>query len=276
MSVGSTGNGNFVSWDGGCLFVSRAHGVVPVHAHYAIQVAFGSEPGVRFRPGDRDEWTAYDGVVIASRQPHAMDASAVPVQRGRVRGAETREGARARPAPGRDRHRRAPRPRDLFAATGRRCSRRGARSAPPRPWRARRSGWCTSSPAASSRRWCPTPASCARSAYVKAHLDRPLALCDEVAGEACLSPSRFRHLFVAETGMGLRPYILWRRFVRVWELLAAGTADLRRRARPPGRRAAHLSRTSRQMFGVPPSALQVSRPLRPDGAGAVPARPTPR
>src|SRR5206468_295789 len=27
---------------------------------------------------DRDEWTAYDGVVIASRQPHTMDSSGVP------------------------------------------------------------------------------------------------------------------------------------------------------------------------------------------------------
>src|SRR5205085_8511150 len=34
-------------------------------------------------------------------------------------------------------------------------------------------------------------------AYIAAHLDAPLTL-DEVAAEACLSPSRFRHLFVEE------------------------------------------------------------------------------
>ena len=64
--------------------------------------------------------------------------------------------------------------------------------------------------------------------------------------------------------MALRPYILWRRFLRVWELMtareslsaaahAAGFAD-----------AAHLTRTCRRMFGFPPSALQLATPLRAD------------
>ena len=93
-------------------------------------------------------------------------------------------------------------------------------------------------------------------AYINANLDKKLTL-DEVAGAAFLSPSRFRHLFVEETGMGLRPYILWRRFLLVWELAmkgesmsaaahAAGFAD-----------AAHLSRTSKQMFGFPPTVMPI-------------------
>ena len=64
--------------------------------------------------------------------------------------------------------------------------------------------------------------------------------------------------------MALRPYILWRRFLRVWELMtareslsaaahAAGVAD-----------AAHLTRTCRRMFGFPPTALQLAAPLRTD------------
>ena len=36
-------------------------------------------------------------------------------------------------------------------------------------------------------------------AYIRAHLDAPLTL-EEVAAEACLSPSRFRHLFVERFG----------------------------------------------------------------------------
>ena len=72
------GTGHFVSWDGGCLLIGRATAVTPVHAHYAIQIAFGSQPGIRFRPSDDAEWIDYDGVVIASRQPHGMDASRVP------------------------------------------------------------------------------------------------------------------------------------------------------------------------------------------------------
>jgi AraC-like DNA-binding protein len=74
--------------------------------------------------------------------------------------------------------------------------------------------------------------------------------------------------------MALRPYILWRRFLRVWELLMGGET-LSSAAHAAGfADAAHLSRTSRSMFGMPPSAMQMA-PLRPDpdapGRGAVPA-----
>lgn len=41
-------------------------------------------------------------------------------------------------------------------------------------------------------------------AYIKSHLDRPLTL-EQVADEACLSPSRFRHLFVEQTGLRCVP-----------------------------------------------------------------------
>jgi AraC-like DNA-binding protein len=95
-----------------------------------------------------------------------------------------------------------------------------------------------------------------------------------VAGEACLSPSRFRHLFVEQTGLALRPYILWRRFLRVWDLLMAGES-LSSAAHSAGfADAAHLTRTCRRMFGFPPSALQVAGPLRrDDDAPAAGGRP---
>jgi AraC-like DNA-binding protein len=117
-------------------------------------------------------------------------------------------------------------------------------------------------------------------AYVKAHIDERITL-DEVAAEACLSPGRFRHLFVAQTGMALRPYILWRRFLRVWELLAAGESISAAAYQAGFADAAHLTRTSRRVFGFPPSALQVEPPLRsapvpavapPPGGGLPPLR----
>jgi hypothetical protein len=84
--------GHFVSWDGGCIFIGHANAVTGLHAHYAIQLAFGSEPGIRFRPSDRSDWTEYDGVVIPSRQPHAMDATVVPLNAVLFVEPETREG----------------------------------------------------------------------------------------------------------------------------------------------------------------------------------------
>ena len=58
------GVGHFVSWDGGCMLIGRAHNVTPMHSHYAIQIAFGAQFGIRFRPSDNDDWTEYAGVII--------------------------------------------------------------------------------------------------------------------------------------------------------------------------------------------------------------------
>ncbi|MDF1502126.1 AraC family transcriptional regulator [Roseisolibacter sp. H3M3-2] len=249
----------FVSWDGGCVFLSgRSPGVTPMHAHYAIQLAFGVEPGIRFRPGDAEPWTAYRGVVIPSRQPHTMDATGVSASAVLFVEPETREGrALAERFAGGGI---APLPDDVLDALAPSVfsAWRDARSAGAVEDAARRLVHALAGGAA------PSVVSDERIlravAYIKAHLDRPLAL-EEVAAEACLSPSRFRHLFVEETGVGLRPYVLWRRFLRVWELLTRGSS-LSAAAHAAGfADAAHLSRTSRTMFGFPPSAMQMVGPL---------------
>ena len=261
----------FVSWNGGCLFLSsRAHGVTPMHAHYAIQITFGPEPGIRFRASDDAPWTAYDGVIIPSRQPHTMDATPVAASAVLFVEPETREG-------------RALAERWLQGGITALPGALLADVAAPlfAAWRDDGRDAVVTAAAqdvvrALTGRVEPSVVSDERilraTAYVRAHLDRALTL-EEVAAEACLSPSRFRHLFVEQTGMGLRPYVLWRRFVRVWELIAAGT-PLSAAAHAAGfADAAHLSRTSRTMFGFPPSAaagvIAARRPPAPDlGAGA--------
>jgi AraC-like DNA-binding protein len=260
------GVGHFVSWDGGCLLIGRALGVIPTHAHYAIQIAFGSEPGIRFRPSDVDDWTAYGCAVIPSRQPHAMDASHVPLNAVLFVEPETREGRALA-----ERHltggiSAAPDPRHaaiagpLFAAYAERSATAVERAA-RRVIHTLTDGVEPS--VVSDERILRAVA------HIKAHLGGPLTL-DEVADVACLSPSRFRHLFVEETGMRLRPYLLWRRFLRVWELLTAGM-PLSAAAHEAGfADAAHLSRTSRSMFGLPPSALQLAGRL-PAGEDATAA-----
>lgn len=249
---------HFVAWDGGCLFIGRGGAIVPVHAHYAIQIAFGPEPGIRFHAGEQEAWTEYSGAIIPSRQPHGMDVTRVPANVVLFVEPETREGRAlterwlhdgiaaipdalfAEVAP------------PLFAAYFEERTASAVERAARRVIHALTGGVA---PAVV------TDERILRAvAHIRAHLDAPLTL-DSVAAVACLSPSRFRHLFVEQTGVGLRPYILWRRFLRVWELLtareslsaaahAAGFAD-----------AAHLSRTSRSTFGFPPSAMQMAGPL---------------
>jgi AraC family transcriptional regulator len=258
------GSGQFVSWDGGCLILGHATAITPMHAHYAIQIAFGSERGIRFRPTDREAWTEYDGVVIASRQPHSMDSSHVPFGAILFIEPETREGralAERFPHDGITSV-----PADvlgdaapaLFAAWREEGSARAIVHAAQRVVRTLTGGVAPS--VVSDERILRA------TSYIKSHLSQSLTL-EEVAEVACLSPSRFRHLFVEETGTALRPYILWCRFVSVWDRLMAGDS-LSAAAHAAGfADAAHLTRTSRRMFGLAPSALQMTGPLRPDDDG---------
>ena len=247
-----TARGQFVSWDGGCLFIARATAITGVHAHYAIQVAFGAEFGIRFRPSERDPWVEYDGVIIPSRQPHAMDATTVTANAVLFVEPETREGRALS---------------ELYSPSGITPLPNGeVRKAAEmlfRVWREQRS---TPALVEAARRVIqelthgvePTVTSDERvlraTAYIQSHLSEPMTL-EQVAQEVFLSPSRFRHLFVEQTGMALRPYILWRRFLRVWELLMNGEALSAAAHRAGFADAAHLTRTSRRMFGFPPSAM---------------------
>lgn len=255
------GTGHFVSWDGGCLMIGRAHNITPMHAHYAIQIAFGSEPGIRFRRSDREDWTSYHGVVIASRQPHSMDASVVPSNAVLFIEPETREGRALA---------------ERFQQDG--INALGADllgETVPALFAAWRDDRDSAAVVRAARRVVQTltggvePRTISDErvlraiSHINSHLGAPVTL-EDVANVACLSPSRFRHLFVEETGLALRPYVLWRRFLRVWELLMAGES-LSAAAHAAGfSDAAHLTRTSRRMFGFPPSALQLVGPLRPD------------
>jgi AraC family transcriptional regulator len=253
------GVGQFVSWDGGCLFIGSAGGVVPVHTHYAIQIAFGSEPGIRFRSGEHEQWTEYGGAIVSSRQPHAMDVTRVRSWAVLFVEPETREGRALT-----ERYLRggiAAISDDVLAGAGAAlfAAWREQQNAPAVTEAARR---VIQTLTGGVEPRVVTDERILRAvAYIKSHLDAALTL-DEVAAEAFLSPSRFRHLFVEQTGMGLRPYILWRRFLRVWELLMAGES-LSTAAHAAGfADSAHLTRTSRRMFGFPPSALPMAGPLR--------------
>jgi AraC family transcriptional regulator len=234
------------------MFIGRFGAVVPMHAHYAIQVAFGAEPGIRFRTSDTDEWKSYGGVLIPSRQPHSMDVTGMRANAVMFVEPETREGRVLS-----ERYLNEPivsMPEDALAETKGvfdAWSTGGKDDLVRASWRVIHALTGNMEPRV------PSDERILRAvAYINANLDKKLTL-DEVAGAAFLSPSRFRHLFVEETGMGLRPYILWRRFLLVWELAmkgesmsaaahAAGFAD-----------AAHLSRTSKQMFGFPPTVMPV-------------------
>lgn len=249
------GAGDFIFWDGGCALIGRATNITPMHAHYAIQIGIGSEHGIRFRADERAEWTAYHGAIIPSRQPHTMDSTRIAYSAVIFIEPETPAG---RALAG------------LYSGEGI----TSLNSAPVlsaaatlfETWQRHGNTGVTvaalqgvvESLTQGIRAAVVSDERILRAvAYIRSHLDAPLTL-DQVAAEACLSPSRFRHLFVEQTGTALRPYVLWRRFLLAWEMVLRGDS-LSTAAHAAGfADAAHLTRTSHRMFGFPPSALQIN------------------
>lgn len=93
-------------------------------------------------------------------------------------------------------------------------------------------------------------------AWAAEHIDQPIGLSDALAIGG-LSASRLRHLFVEQTGLPFKTYLLWLRLTRAVEVVAGG-ASLTQAAHQAGfSDSSHFSRTFRRMFGVPPAALRI-------------------
>jgi AraC family transcriptional regulator len=237
------------------MLIGKAHLPTGFHSHYATQLSFGDTDGIRFRPDESSEWTSRDGTVIASRQPHAMDATTVDTSATLLIEQETPAGRALE---------------KRFGANGisevSRAELGENAAALFATWRQYKGGDET---AAAARRVVSAIAGTAEQsapsdervlkaiAYINANLSNTLTL-EAISREIFLSPTRFRHLFVEQTGTALRPYVLWRRFLRAWSLVREG-ASLSEAAHEAGfADAAHLTRTSQKMFGFAPSALLVS------------------
>jgi len=91
--------------------------------------------------------------------------------------------------------------------------------------------------------------------FIRSHITTHEFNLEMLAEMACLSTSRFTHLFKDQVGIPLRPFILWCRMrVAVTSVLAGMT--ITQAAYEAGfSDTAHLSRTFMDMFGVNPSAV---------------------
>ncbi|HEY0112186.1 MAG TPA: AraC family transcriptional regulator [Allosphingosinicella sp.] len=94
-------------------------------------------------------------------------------------------------------------------------------------------------------------------AAARERLDGPVSLAD-FDGIGGLSASRLRHLFVEQTGLPFRTYLLWLRLNRAIECIVRGRT-LTEAAHEAGfADSAHFSRTFTRMFGIPPATLRMS------------------
>lgn len=93
--------------------------------------------------------------------------------------------------------------------------------------------------------------------YVALRLDRAINL-NSTAKAVGLSPSRARHLFVEQTGLPFRSYLLWLRITQAVRIMSTGRS-LTEAAHEAGfADSAHFSRTFRRMFGIPAASLQIT------------------
>lgn len=97
--------------------------------------------------------------------------------------------------------------------------------------------------------------------WIADHIDEPLSLAD-AAVVAGLSEGRLRHLFVQETGVAFRPYVLWTRLNRALEMGFGGTSWTEAAHATNFADSAHFTRTCRRMYGLVPTSLLIEQGAR--------------
>lgn len=245
------GIGRVIVWPGGSLWAGRHVGQVREHAHHAIQISLALEG--RFR-GRARSWTASRetaGMVVMPDQSHCLEGcdstiATLFVEPNSVAGAALRKRFAAI---------------DVALLTDEEAEACADRlrgeylsGAPDdRLTGFARAAICriAGDPLTAAR---PDPRITAALEWMRLHLATTMRLQD-VAAVVHLSPGRFRHLFVAQTGTSFRAWLLWARAEHAiaaanrgmsWTdaSLHAGFAD-----------AAHFTRTCRRVFGIAPTML---------------------
>lgn len=238
-------------WPGGSLWIGRGDGRSGWHDHHALQISLPLDGECRLRSEPAGPWTTYDAALVVSHWPHEFEVDAVTMAQlfvepetaeGRAL-AERFAGGDIVPLPEAERVAmrallrdalRADVPAAAMVAAARAAVVVLAGSAPPSV---------------------PVDDRVARAIeHIRGHIDAPVALAD-AAAVAALSPSRFRHLFVQQTGCNLRVYLLWQRLNVAIEASMAGSSWTAAAHQAGFADSAHLTRTFRRMFGIGPTAL---------------------
>jgi len=246
--------GRILIWRGGSLWIGLAGAPSGLHAHHAVQIALPFKRGlVSFQVPNR-EWKSYDAAIVAAEQPHAFEAPGQLMATIFV-DPESRDGRRLQA-----RYR-----SEGVAALDTRALRSETISL---------AGAYEKKHASDETLIELTRAVIARVAGSAAPANNPgdprvalaMELIRERLGESItlaslatavnLSSDRLRHLFAEETGVGLRPYILWLRLERSLAAYVAGSSLTEAAYAGGFADSAHFSRTFKKMFGISPASVR--------------------
>jgi AraC-like DNA-binding protein len=240
-------------WRGGSLWIGHAGEPAEMHAHHAVQVTLPFDAGTARLQLPEGEWKSYPAAIVAAEQPHAFDARGLTMAQIFIE-PESREGR----------------------ALQVRCEDQGIVALPPDALAdevqalahafeehasddalialahaaiAKLAGF--GAPSAQ-----PPDARISKATdLIRARLTGPMTL-ESIASAVHLSPDRFRHLFVQETGVGFRPYVLWLRLECALAAYVGGSSLTEAAHRGGFADSAHFSRTFRRMFGIAPASVR--------------------
>lgn len=243
--------GRVYFWQGGSLWIGRGSGRTQWHRHHAHQITLPFAGGCLFRGEEDGRWTEFGGAFVRSERHHQFEMEDSAAAQLFVEPETTEGRALARRF---GEHDISPLPEsDRVAMTA-------------LLMRAQESGATDAAMLAAARAAVAGLASTPRPgtaidpridkalALIRARIGGPVRLAD-AAGAAALSPSRYRHLFVLETGAAFRAYVLWLRLNVAIECSMAGGSWTEAAHEAGFADSAHLTRTFKRMFGMTPATL---------------------
>lgn len=250
------GLGQIVMWPGGNLWIGTSKAPVPPHAHHAIQISLALSGTLRLSVR-KTEWTTHRAAFVPSHLPHAFEAMGSWVATIFCE-PESELGRRIQARHAADEvsdvdELLADQMRDLF-----REEEIGATTEADLIDRSLTALQVLAGEVPIRRSTDPRILRVIE--VMLDRLDEPLRL-DDAAEVANLSPGRFRHLFVTETGLPFRRHLLWLRLQKALAVALEGKTWTEAAHAANFADQAHLTRTFRQMFGVAPSALGQPVPL---------------
>lgn len=245
------GVGRVLVWPGGSIWIGRHVGHVPTHAHHAIQISLALDGRFRIRAPGWAQSQPTAGVVIQPDRPHSLDGcdgsvATLFVEPNSTMGAALRRRYGAS---------------DVTLLDAGQCERTVA------DIRARFDAAAANEILVQSARdaiaqiagdpaiGAPSDARITAALdWMRQRLTTPLRL-EDVAEAVHLSPSRFRHLFVAQTGTSFRAWVLWARAEAAIESGTHGGSWTQAAQDAGFADAAHFTRTCRRVFGIAPTML---------------------
>jgi AraC-like DNA-binding protein len=236
-------------WEGGFLLIARAQGVVPAHAHHAIQIVVALD-GMVAICGEDDRWRRGPGIIVQPDVVHSFDCNGAMGAMLFV-DPESNEGAWL--------HRALDQEIAVVPEARLASSVSELRTFIEQPIESMdvadliRHCVHALSPGAPLARRLDQRITKVLDA-IRARDDLRMSL-DEAAQSAFLSPSRFAHLFKDQVGLPFSRYMLWRKLTRAMVAIASERTIAAAAHAADFADAAHLTRTFYRMVGMAPSVL---------------------